>query len=76
MQVLIQNNQAYLVCRSTKMFRLLARICQGSLLKKSLSIPADSLQCYGGADHPKQCTLQSEDYLECLHGVKKVRRPH
>lgn len=31
------------------------------------------LQCYANADYPKQCVLQSEDYLECLHHGKEVR---
>ncbi|CAG8518632.1 682_t:CDS:2 [Paraglomus occultum] len=26
------------------------------------------------ADHPTQCVLQSEDYLECLHNTKELAR--
>ncbi|CEQ41042.1 SPOSA6832_02721 [Sporobolomyces salmonicolor] len=31
-------------------------------------------KCYVGADAPEQCTLQKEDYLECLHHTKEVSR--
>lgn len=30
-------------------------------------------QCYAGADSPKDCLNQKEDYLECLHHTKEVR---
>jgi len=31
-------------------------------------------KCYAQADSPRECLLQSEDYLECLHGTKKAAR--
>ncbi|KAJ7598944.1 hypothetical protein C8J56DRAFT_915439 [Mycena floridula] len=31
-------------------------------------------KCYAQADSPRECVLQSEDYLECLHGTKKAAR--
>ncbi|KAF8317736.1 hypothetical protein DL93DRAFT_2076888 [Clavulina sp. PMI_390] len=31
-------------------------------------------KCFSNADHPKQCILQSEDYLECLHHGKELSR--
>lgn len=34
---------------------------------------ADFQKCYAGADVPQECTLQKEDYLECLHHYKEVR---
>ncbi|GAA5908763.1 hypothetical protein JCM5296_005762 [Sporobolomyces johnsonii] len=34
----------------------------------------DFQKCYAGADVPEQCTLQKEDYLECLHHTKEVSR--
>ncbi|KAK0488821.1 hypothetical protein IW261DRAFT_1557247 [Armillaria novae-zelandiae] len=31
-------------------------------------------KCYSQADVPQQCTAQSADYLECLHGDKEAAR--
>ena len=32
------------------------------------------MQCYAQTDVPSKCTAQADDYLECLHHTKEVRR--
>ncbi|WFD20518.1 hypothetical protein MCAP1_002764 [Malassezia caprae] len=36
----------------------------------------DFRKCYLTADEPSECTLQKEDYLECLHHTKELERAH
>lgn len=33
----------------------------------------DFQKCYAGADLPNECSLQKDDYLECLHHTKEAR---
>jgi hypothetical protein len=35
----------------------------------------DFQKCYAAADAPSECSLQKEDYLECLHHTKEVSLP-
>ena len=32
----------------------------------------DYLKCYAGSDSPDECTLQAQDYKECLYHRKEV----
>ncbi|SHO79139.1 Uncharacterized protein MSYG_3487 [Malassezia sympodialis ATCC 42132] len=36
----------------------------------------DFRKCYLTADEPSECSLQKEDYLECLHHTKELERAH
>ncbi|KAL1918449.1 uncharacterized protein VTP21DRAFT_3109 [Calcarisporiella thermophila] len=31
-------------------------------------------KCYAMADRPDECVLQRDDYLECLHHTKEIKR--
>ncbi|KAL7419108.1 hypothetical protein Q5752_005944 [Cryptotrichosporon argae] len=31
-------------------------------------------KCYAGAESPKDCVAQKDDYLECLHHTKEIAR--
>ncbi|KAK9893932.1 hypothetical protein P389DRAFT_110525 [Cystobasidium minutum MCA 4210] len=35
---------------------------------------AEFAKCYANADKPEDCTLQRDDYMECLHHTKEIKR--